>query len=142
MIKIPSSLSTNCNTIDTFDKYFIVQIDRWPCTKHCVDGKNIFMGQYGDTYICNDLNIFHSIESFDSEKKQIKTKKGKLIQLHNEPDHNLFLQILGNEWDNCGKELWKNDENKTDYVPYYYETLDDYLKNKPTLHNNYIKTYE
>ena len=101
------------------------------------DGKRIYVGSYGSTYICDERGCVYDIQSCDKDKKQITTKTGKVIQVVGEPDYDLFMDILGNEWDLFGKEMWNEDEDRTDYVPYYYKTFDDYLKQKSSKHNGY-----
>lgn len=125
------------NDIRSLDQYCIINIDRWPIDQYNVDGKLIFIGQYGSTYICDENGRVYEIESFDKEKRQILTKTKRTFRLVNEPDYELFMKVIGNEWDTSGKYIWINDEDKTDYVPYYYKTINDYVNEKPTQHNPY-----
>jgi hypothetical protein len=102
-------------------QYFLHQVDRWFNNAEEYGSNQIHMGSYGQgKYI------------------YIETSTGIIIKLNNkEPSEELFMEVLGNEWDQTYKELWKSDNDRTDYVPYYYKTIAKYLADEPTMHNKY-----
>ena len=109
------------------DSYFIHQVDRWPDS-----------GMYGDGYCIYVEGVHYVILDYDKEKKSFSTKSGHVIEVgNNEPDHDLFLGIIGNSWDRVYRARWKDidDENYTDYVPMFYRTIQNFLDKKGEFYN-------
>jgi len=107
------------------EPYFLHQVDRWPDNGRYGDGKCI--------YVCNK---HHPIKEFDDAKKQVYTTTGLLVKLDdNEPDFDLFLEVVGKPWDNVYKDMWKDDEDYTDYAPLVYKTIQQYLTDSGEFYN-------
>lgn len=105
-------------------EYFIHNVDRWPST-----------GAYGDNYIYVD-GKHHAINECDVENKVITTKSGISYNLgENQPNYDLFYKVVGMQWDVLYKEMWKGDEDYTDYVPLFYRTLENFKNRKGEWYN-------
>jgi hypothetical protein len=104
--------------------YFIGQEDR-----------NMRNGAFGmGDYIYID-HQFYPIKSYDPISHLLRVSKDKYFYIYSEPSFELFMEILGNEWDTTYKEQWTGDEDYTDYVPVYYKTRQDFRYKNGTWYN-------
>jgi hypothetical protein len=111
--------------IDSKTPYFLHQVDRWPNTGNYGDGKYIFVN-----------NNHYVINLFNLKLRTITIDKNITIFLSSfEPDYNLFYNTIGKQWDNIYKQMWKDDENYTDYSPFYYQTFEDMINDKSITYN-------
>ncbi len=115
--------------------YFLGQEDR--------NMKNGLFG-IGDYIYIEDQ--FYPIESYNPSTQMLYTNKIHLFDknehlnirefyLDTEPSRELFMEILGNDWDTIYKQVRRFNEDYTDYVPVFYSTREDFVNNKGTWYN-------
>lgn len=107
-------------TIIEAEPYFLHEVDRWPHNGRYGEGRYIYV--FGNHYL---------IKEFDEFKKYVHTTTGEIVKLGNdEPDYELFLEVMGKPWDDIYKNMWKDNEDYTDYVPLVYRTIEQYITNE------------
>ena len=107
--------------------------------------RDFYTNYYGDgirLYISNKENskmgyIIIKIVDFTDGILRVKDNENNIIELNNEPNIGLFTNTLYNEW-----EKWDTlyghtyEEDRTDYKPWVYKTLDDLYKGTPSSNLN------
>ena len=101
--------------------WFIVQIDR-----------DFITGCYGDGYrLYREGNIDYDIvngESYKDGKLIVKTQKGEIIELNNEPNIEQFNKLLNEPWKRWDKINGTHPfyrEDRTDYEPWVAKSLEE-----------------
>lgn len=98
---------------------------RWFATQ--VDRDFVF-GTYGNgkprLYVSETLYTSITPVSFKKGILTVKDEWGETIYIKDEPDNKWFEETVYQEWKNFDSKLDYNDENRADYEPWAYDSLE------------------
>lgn len=96
--------------------WFATQVDRDFITR-----------RYGEAhprlYVDGNGYILITGVSYNDDMLIVKDAHGNLIELNSEPNNELFETTLYNDWKTFDDTIGKNDDDRTDYEPWAYNSI-------------------
>ena len=115
-------------------RWFATQVDR-----------DFINGMYGEGHprLYREGQCYVLITGISYEKGILKVKDDldNIIELNTQPDNEYFSNTLLNQWKVFDEKYGKNDENRSDYEPCAYNSLDSLAMELKLLERDGIKIF-